>query len=129
MIGKRVHHAACTDRSDPCTPQVRRVRLPAGAAHPDVLARGGAGGGELLGEGVVDAAGRVVAHGFGSGGDAVEQAGGGAVGDEVAVEVRVGLLVGGAEPVVREEPLLEGCLLYTSPSPRDRTRSRMPSSA
>ena len=25
--------------------------------------------------------------------------------------------------------LLDGCLLYTSPSPRDRTRSRMPSSA
>src|SRR5664280_1109965 len=25
--------------------------------------------------------------------------------------------------------LLYGCLLYTSPSPRDRTRSRMPSSA
>ena len=25
--------------------------------------------------------------------------------------------------------VLEGCLLYTSPSPRDRTRSRMPSSA
>ena len=25
--------------------------------------------------------------------------------------------------------LLMGCLLYTSPSPRDRTRSRMPSSA
>ena len=24
---------------------------------------------------------------------------------------------------------LEACLLYTSPSPRDRTRSRMPSSA
>ena len=24
---------------------------------------------------------------------------------------------------------LDGCLLYTSPSPRDRTRSRMPSSA
>ena len=24
---------------------------------------------------------------------------------------------------------MEGCLLYTSPSPRDRTRSRMPSSA
>ena len=23
----------------------------------------------------------------------------------------------------------DGCLLYTSPSPRDRTRSRMPSSA
>ena len=26
-------------------------------------------------------------------------------------------------------PLFEFCLLYTSPSPRDRTRSRMPSSA
>ena len=26
-------------------------------------------------------------------------------------------------------PLYSGCLLYTSPSPRDRTRSRMPSSA
>ena len=25
--------------------------------------------------------------------------------------------------------LLQACLLYTSPSPRDRTRSRMPSSA
>ena len=25
--------------------------------------------------------------------------------------------------------LLKSCLLYTSPSPRDRTRSRMPSSA
>ena len=25
--------------------------------------------------------------------------------------------------------MLEACLLYTSPSPRDRTRSRMPSSA
>ena len=25
--------------------------------------------------------------------------------------------------------LLEGCLLYTSPSPRDRQKSRMPSSA
>ena len=25
--------------------------------------------------------------------------------------------------------MLDGCLLYTSPSPRDRTRSRMPSSA
>ena len=31
---------------------------------------------------------------------------------------------------LREVPALaEVCLLYTSPSPRDRTRSRMPSSA
>src|SRR5665811_1516663 len=29
----------------------------------------------------------------------------------------------------RFEPRSYGCLLYTSPSPRDRTRSRMPSSA
>ena len=27
------------------------------------------------------------------------------------------------------EPITPACLLYTSPSPRDRTRSRMPSSA
>ena len=29
----------------------------------------------------------------------------------------------------QEEVVKETCLLYTSPSPRDRTRSRMPSSA
>ena len=28
-----------------------------------------------------------------------------------------------------EDGTIQGCLLYTSPSPRDRTRSRMPSSA
>ena len=31
--------------------------------------------------------------------------------------------------VVVQEPQSGTCLLYTSPSPRDRTRSRMPSSA
>ena len=30
---------------------------------------------------------------------------------------------------VEPSELFEGCLLYTSPSPRDRQRSRMPSSA
>jgi len=30
---------------------------------------------------------------------------------------------------ISDDPLTVGCLLYTSPSPRDRTRSRMPSSA
>jgi len=38
----------------------------------------------------------------------------------------------GAQVIVTEVqpiPALEACLLYTSPSPRDRTRSRMPSSA
>ena len=44
--------------------------------------------------------------------------------------VEPGVSVGRAE--LREESrkcLLPLCLLYTSPSPRDRTRSRMPSSA
>ena len=31
--------------------------------------------------------------------------------------------------VIRSQKQNRGCLLYTSPSPRDRTRSRMPSSA
>ena len=31
--------------------------------------------------------------------------------------------------IVKLNKNLYGCLLYTSPSPRDRTRSRMPSSA
>ena len=30
---------------------------------------------------------------------------------------------------IYQDTLSMGCLLYTSPSPRDRTRSRMPSSA
>ena len=35
-----------------------------------------------------------------------------------------------AEEMIPSDPvLLQACLLYTSPSPRDRTRSRMPSSA
>ena len=50
-----------------------------------------------------------------------------------------GLPVDGGAPTLIEIPDLTGsdqaealndlCLLYTSPSPRDRTRSRMPSSA
>ena len=31
--------------------------------------------------------------------------------------------------VIANDATVKGCLLYTSPSPRDRTRSRMPSSA
>ena len=34
-----------------------------------------------------------------------------------------------SEGRINEEGLLECCLLYTSPSPRDRQKSRMPSSA
>ena len=36
---------------------------------------------------------------------------------------------GGLEAVVGYEGATEGCLLYTSPSPRDGLLSRMPSSA
>ena len=36
---------------------------------------------------------------------------------------------GAVNAVAKALPELKGCLLYTSPSPRDRTRSRMPSSA
>jgi len=38
-------------------------------------------------------------------------------------------LAPGAEVLPLVKPQFEVCLLYTSPSPRDRTRSRMPSSA
>ena len=37
--------------------------------------------------------------------------------------------VGKSIVMKRFRPRAKGCLLYTSPSPRDRTRSRMPSSA
>ena len=36
---------------------------------------------------------------------------------------------GGRHPIYDFGARLKNCLLYTSPSPRDRTRSRMPSSA
>ena len=36
---------------------------------------------------------------------------------------------GGVRGLTINQALREACLLYTSPSPRDRTRSRMPSSA
>ena len=35
----------------------------------------------------------------------------------------------GIEPTIDRDNDKNTCLLYTSPSPRDRTRSRMPSSA
>ena len=45
----------------------------------------------------------------------------------------VGIGAGAEDPVGIELEFTtnnsKGCLLYTSPSPRDRTRSRMPSSA
>ena len=42
--------------------------------------------------------------------------------------LRVGV-VDGSQPCSYREAGVWSCLLYTSPSPRDRTRSRMPSSA
>ena len=38
-------------------------------------------------------------------------------------------ILDGDEVINQTSPILADCLLYTSPSPRDRTRSRMPSSA
>ena len=43
-----------------------------------------------------------------------------------ALDLTLGLRMVGGTADMRDLPL---CLLYTSPSPRDRTRSRMPSSA
>ena len=53
---------------------------------------------------------------------------------QVIVAIAIGILLGHFYPQtgVALKPLGDGfinCLLYTSPSPRDRTRSRMPSSA
>ena len=55
------------------------------------------------------------------------------------IDMAVGIVMGGAVGAIVKSfldniitPLIAmvaGCLLYTSPSPRDRTRSRMPSSA
>ena len=53
-----------------------------------------------------------------------------AVGHKVRISTRVLRPSQAAEPNRKMAPLYLGpCLLYTSPSPRDRTRSRMPSSA
>ena len=51
--------------------------------------------------------------------------GGAAAAAEEKTEFNVVLLEAGANKV----SVIKACLLYTSPSPRDRTRSRMPSSA
>ena len=52
-----------------------------------------------------------------------------------AVEVTNVTRADGVQPtpvrddILNQAPQREGCLLYTSPSPRDRQKSRMPSSA
>ena len=52
--------------------------------------------------------------------------GGGVVGVSCAYHLAK---AGWTDCVLLEKNELTACLLYTSPSPRDRTRSRMPSSA
>ena len=47
----------------------------------------------------------------------------------VGVNFPDGLLVQGKYQLKPETPFIPGCLLYTSPSPRDKRQSRMPSSA
>ena len=49
--------------------------------------------------------------------------------DNVEILRRIQLTGAGAKKVEALYGNLNNCLLYTSPSPRDRTRSRMPSSA
>ena len=45
------------------------------------------------------------------------------------VDLQIDKSIVDPEDVDTLQDLVMGCLLYTSPSPRDRTRSRMPSSA
>ena len=58
---------------------------------------------------------------------------GGLLGFQLTDETSLGKLTSGAAPAMEDDRLFfmthNTCLLYTSPSPRDRTRSRMPSSA
>ena len=49
--------------------------------------------------------------------------------DELLIDLDVLRSLIRGTPVINEMTLVGTCLLYTSPSPRDRTRSRMPSSA
>ena len=52
---------------------------------------------------------------------------------EKASRQQIQEFTGEAQPEAAQQPAAQAqpvdCLLYTSPSPRDRTRSRMPSSA
>ena len=49
--------------------------------------------------------------------------------NEISVVIPVKNEAGNIDTLVSEIHQSLNCLLYTSPSPRDRTRSRMPSSA
>ena len=49
--------------------------------------------------------------------------------EAITIDMGLGMDYGGIRQLCRELDVPYTCLLYTSPSPRDRTRSRMPSSA
>ena len=49
--------------------------------------------------------------------------------DGTDFEVGLGTFTSSGTTLARTTVISSSCLLYTSPSPRDRTRSRMPSSA
>ena len=51
------------------------------------------------------------------------------LGYEVMVETRAGILANFPDELYTKAGATIGCLLYTSPSPRDKRQSRMPSSA
>ena len=48
---------------------------------------------------------------------------------DVAAQVNLGAMYAAGRGVVRDREVAMSCLLYTSPSPRDLSTSRMPSSA
>ena len=51
------------------------------------------------------------------------------IGKNLLIDHGRGTVIGETSEIGDNVTLYHGCLLYTSPSPRDRTRSRMPSSA
>ena len=62
-------------------------------------------------------------------GDLIFDVGGIRVGFEICEDAWVGSRPGGSLAARGADIILNPCLLYTSPSPRDRQKSRMPSSA
>jgi len=109
------HHSDGNEMTDPITPHLRAID----AIHPEDLAFK-----DLREAGIT-----TINTGPGSanliGGQAAIVKTYGVTLDEMLVKEPAGMKMALGENPKR----VYGCLLYTSPSPRDRTRSRMPSSA